>query len=269
MAQFRNSVLACCLLAGGVLVAPAEAQADPGAEAKVSTSRWVGLGSVIAWGFLQWDYGDRSLHARSEGWFGADTPEGGADKLGHFYTAYIMSRAFGGLYEHWGLEKPRASRDGFLTALLLTTAIEVGDGFSPYGASWEDMVMNAGGAWLGHALRQHPVWRERLDVRVEYRFNGDAGDISTDYESARYLVVLKGAGFEGLRATPLRWLELHAGYYARGFSDPLREDRRTVYVGLGLNFSEVMRHFRQDRAAKFFQFYQPPGTTLRAEHDLD
>ena len=30
-------------------------------------------------------------HTGKEGWFGHDTPEGGADKMGHLYSSYLMN----------------------------------------------------------------------------------------------------------------------------------------------------------------------------------
>jgi len=44
---------------------------------------YTNLGGVLAitvWGVANWDYGERSAHADSEGWFGANTKTGGADK---------------------------------------------------------------------------------------------------------------------------------------------------------------------------------------------
>ncbi len=40
----------------------------------------------------------------------------------------------------------------------------------------------------------------------------------TDYSGQRYLLALKLSGFERFSRTPLRLVELHAGYYARGFT---------------------------------------------------
>lgn len=263
----RLASVAICAVLALLLCRPAAADFEP--AQKLALSRWGGVGAVLGWGLLQWDYGKRDFHFADEGWFGRDTPEGGADKLGHLYSAYVLSRAFGSLYRDWGYDSARAAREAALTSLLLTGTIELGDGFSPYGTSWQDMTMNAVGAWAGYALMQNPAWRERLDLRVEYRFNSEAHDISTDYEHARYLVALKLDGFERLRATPLRWLELQAGYYARGYSDPAVPDRRTLYVGLGVNFSALARAAGFGRVATFLQFYQPPDSSLRAERELD
>lgn len=238
------------------------------AELKVLRSRQLAAGVILAWGLLQWDYGSRPLHFRSEGWFGQSTPEGGADKLGHLYTGYLLARGMASLYRDWGLAADRAAREAALTSVLVTTVMEVGDGFSPYGSSGEDLLMNLAGAWAGEALARSPAWRERLDLRVEYRFNTDTSDFTTDYEHARHLIALKLGGFDALRGTPLRWLEVQGGYYTRGYSDPLAPDRRTAYAGLGLNLPLLLRRAGQERTATFLQFYQPPGTTLRLEDRL-
>lgn len=244
-----------------------DASVPPDARAigKVHRSRALGAAAIVAWGFLQWDYGDRPFHVESEGWFGPRTPEGGADKLGHFYTAQVLSRVTAALYRDWGLDPERASREGALTSIVVTTVMEVGDGFSPYGVSGEDMAMNLAGAFAGEVLARRPDWRERVDIRVEYRFNADARDISTDYQHARFLVALKPAGFPALARGPLRWLELQAGYYVRGYGDPAAPDRRTPYVGLGLNLPRLARATGLGRVATFLQFYQPPGTAWRVE----
>lgn len=238
------------------------------AELKVLRSRQLAAGIILAWGLLQWDYGSRPVHFRSEGWFGQDTPEGGADKLGHLYTGYLLARGMAGLYRDWGLAADRAAREAALTSVLVTTVMEAGDGFSPYGISGEDLLMNLAGAWAGEALARSPAWRERLDLRVEYRFNTDTSDFTTDYEHARHLVALKLGGFDALRDTPLRWLEVQGGYYTRGYSDPLVPGRRTAYAGLGLNLPLLLRRAGQERTATFLQFYQPPGTTPRLENRL-
>lgn len=250
--------------------AAASSDASPNTSAlvtgrKVRHSRQFAVGALLAWGLLQWDYGQRSPHLARERWFQADTDEGGADKLGHFYTAQVLVRSMAWLYRRWGLEAESAAREAALTSVLVTAVIEVGDGFSPYGVSGEDMVMNLAGAWAGLALARSPEWQERVDLRVEYDFSDVGNDISTDYENARFLVALKPAGFAGLRDTPLRWLELQAGYFARGYDDPLVPDRRVPYVAVGLNLPLLLRGAGLPRVSAFLQFYQPPDSSWRLE----
>ena len=59
---------------------------------KVLLSNVVIGGAIVAWGFTQWEYGTEDLHSGSEGWFGKETSNGGSDKLGHFYTNYLITR---------------------------------------------------------------------------------------------------------------------------------------------------------------------------------
>jgi hypothetical protein len=54
---------------------------------------------VLGWGFTNWEYGSGGPRFQDEGWFGRDTDEGGADKLGHFYSTYLMSHLFAGQFE--------------------------------------------------------------------------------------------------------------------------------------------------------------------------
>jgi len=74
-----------------------------------------------------------------------------------------------------------------------------------------------------------------------------------------------------LRDSPLRYFELHLGYYTRGYDDynfSLTNDdrKRTVYVGLGLNVGKVIESVRETR---IFNYLQLPHTYLPLEHDLD
>ena len=73
----------------------AEEPAPPGLREGVRDPRvlWLNAGvgaAVLAYGALAWDYGSADLYARSEGWFSGRTRYGGADKLGHAYTAYAL-----------------------------------------------------------------------------------------------------------------------------------------------------------------------------------
>lgn len=266
MNTWRRQSLLALLLASLVFPLAAEEVSGGDPDGRIVLTRWAGVGAITAWGLLTWDYGKRPLHINAEGWFGADTKEGGADKLGHLYTSYLMTRSFTGLYQYWGAERKLAARSALTSSLLLTGFMELGDGFSPYGISHEDMIMNVAGGLIGYELATHEDWQRRIDLRVEYEPSG-ASDPLTDYEHARYLVAVKLNGFSALEHTPLKWLELQAGYYARGFGDPLQPDHRISYVGVSLNFSALLEHAGWNRTATVLQYYQLPGTSLRVEHE--
>jgi len=73
----------------------------------------LGVGAaVLGWGVANWDYDADGPRFQSEGWFDRETDEGGADKLGHFYSAYLFSHLFAGQYERWDFDKDQAIRWG-------------------------------------------------------------------------------------------------------------------------------------------------------------
>jgi hypothetical protein len=80
--------------------------------------------------------------------------------------------------------------------------------------------------------------------RASGRWMNPAFEPFGDYSGQKFFVVLKMAGFECFRDTPMRYLELHGGYSARGFSSEERragEDReRNLYVGIGINLQELL-----------------------------
>lgn len=227
-------------------------------------------GAVTAWGIAFWDYGDHSPYADSEQWFGRNTKQGGMDKLGHAYLSYVFTHGFASLYEHWGYEPEEAAGYGALSALGVQTFMELGDSISRYGLSYEDLIMNVVGTGFGYLSLRYPEISRKLDFRVEFTPAFNKADVFTDYEHQRYLFALKLDGFEALERSPLRYLELHLGYYARGYSDPppaLTE--RNVYIGVGINLSRIFREQGWTKTATVLRYVQPPYTSLRLSHDLN
>jgi len=269
-------------LAGVLLAAQVLSSAPAGAEdafahfrslpkeKKVLYTNLGVAGFIAAYGIANWDYGGRWPSQRSEGWFGRDTREGGVDKLGHLYGTYALSHALSSLYRSWGFQEDDAGLVGALSALGLQTFMELGDSFTSYGFAYEDVVMNAAGAAAGYLLWRHPTLRRKLDLRIEYRPAFDNADVFTDYEHQKYLLALRLDGFDAVPPGPLRYLELHLGYYARGYSDGAPEnDERNVYVGIGINLSRIAREHGLSRTSTILRYVQPPATYLSAERDLN
>lgn len=229
--------------------------------------------ALIAWGVAKWDYGQQSPKASSEGWFGRDDKEGGADKLGHLWSSYALSHLFASIYESWDYTEDEATTYGALSSLGFQTLTEVGDSFSGFGFSYEDMIMNVAGASAGYLLRAYPHVGEKIDIRIEYApsLNGNnSTDVFTDYEHQKFVVAVKGDGFEGLRGSIFEYLEFQTGYYTRGYDKFVRGGpetrRRTFYWGLGLNVGRAISHF-WDTA--LFDYFQVPGTYIPFEVKLD
>jgi hypothetical protein len=196
-------------------------------------------------GIREWGWGELSFHTYREGWFGKNTEYGGIDKLGHAWSAQALSD-----YLTWRLQMSGLSTfESASTAAALTSvaflAVEIGDGFSHYGASSEDFIASVAGAGFSFLRHTVPALAEKLDYRMEYipTGHGDALGLG-DYSGKKFLLALKLSGFETFKDTPLRYLEFHAGYYTRGNFDWERAvgipQSRTPYVGIGLNLAELL-----------------------------
>lgn len=224
---------------------------------------------ITAWGVVNWDYGARRPNSTSEGWFGRDTDSGGADKAGHFYSSYVMANALPSLYRDWGFSDAEASRRGLYSSLIINGVMEVGDSFSDYGFSWEDMVANGAGALAGYWLDRHPWWDERLTFRVEYLPRFDRSDIITDYENMKHLAALRLDTLFGQNQSLWRYLDVQAGYYTRGYEDALDVPRRYGYIGIGINLGSIAQRAGWRRTASFLRYWQPPDSSLQRRHTPD
>ncbi|MCI5159049.1 MAG: DUF2279 domain-containing protein, partial [Candidatus Electrothrix sp. AUS1_2] len=49
---------------------------------------------ITLYGFADWDYGSDGFHFANEGWFEKETKYGGADKMGHFWSTYVLADTF-------------------------------------------------------------------------------------------------------------------------------------------------------------------------------
>ena len=246
--------------------------------------------AITLTGIGNWDWGSSSFHFRQEGWFGEDTASLGMDKLGHAYSAFVLTEFFTDGMDGSQVDRSHAPYTAGLLTMGLMTYIEVFDGFSKeHGFSGEDMVVDAAGVLFSIARRKAPGLREKVDFRLLYtpdqatiasfkcfprphcdRDGRTARSPITDYSNQRYLLAFKLAGFKPLDRTPFRFLEVHAGYYGRGFTaeaaargDPLR---RRIFFGVGVNVGELLvprpRGWTAKAARSAFEYLQVPYTAV-------
>lgn len=227
-----------------------------------------GAGVVAAWGVAEWGYFSRQPRAKSEGWFGQNTKEGGADKLGHVFSTYATGQGISALLEHWCFTPEEAAWYGSLSSLAILGFMEVGDSFSDYGFSYEDFIANAIGSMASYYRYRYPELARKIDLRWEFGFDPGQTDILTDYENSKYLIALKLNGFDHFNKGLLKHVELHAGYYTRGYATASVSDERNLYMGIGLNLTDFFRRRDHRNVATFLNYYQPPGTYLSKERTL-
>ena len=254
----------CLIMLLGPLSGYCQLEEDSMAAQQRTRRAWlmnlVAVGGVTAWGVANWDYFSQKPRTTSERWFGHDTKEGGADKLGHLWSSYALSHGFAAMYQRIGYPARDANCYGPLSALAITGLMEVGDSFSSdYGFSAEDMVSNLAGVAIGWVLLEYPDWRDKIDLRWEYCpdiYDLEA-DIVTDYEHSKYLVAIKAVGFKQIKQPWLQALELHLGYYSRhydGYAEGRTDRRRRyLYAGLGVNVSYLLKPMWDSRLFNYLQ----------------
>lgn len=214
---------------------------------------------LLAYGAEHWGYDilHTKPHAQSEGWFEKDSKHGGADKFGHAYVGYLSSHLFSYAYEDWGYSHNESALYGAYSSFLFTTIMEIGDSFSGFGLSYEDMAANTLGAIFGYYTYRDEGLRELVDFRVEYKIRKDTydDDFSTDYENLKYIFALKASGFKSLKNRYLKYLEFYIGYGINGYEEaPYTRDRNLI-VGIGINLSKLFD-------TKIFNYYQVPDIYL-------
>ena len=199
----------------------------------------------------------RSFHFQDEGWFGKDTANLGVDKLTHALNSYLLTEALTARIER----KAGPARGAALTAAVLASGLmayselwdahKVSSGFSP-----QDVLFNTGGAALSVLRHTVPGLKEKLDFRLLLIPNRDIYTFKgkRHYEQQRFLLALKLAGFEAMEQSPARFIELHAGYRASGFTNEDRARgaplRRRIFVGVGINLKELFFRTPRSTAAR-------------------
>lgn len=237
-------------------------------EETVLISNMAGLTAITTWGILNWDYFKNKPIKKNEGWFSDDTDDGGLDKLGHFYFSYVLSHGLSAIYENKGYSARQGALLGSLSSFGMTTWMEIGDSFSDFGFSHEDLIMNLMGSLTGYFLYSYPDIAQKMDIRLEYRPDFNQTDFTTDYENQRFLLAIKFDGFEFAQKNYFKYLELHLGYYTKGFPDKKHRERN-IYMGIGINVSRLFKQVSMTKTSKLFNYIQLPYTYVKIDRDLN
>ncbi|OGA95691.1 MAG: hypothetical protein A3G27_14405 [Betaproteobacteria bacterium RIFCSPLOWO2_12_FULL_66_14] len=223
-----------------------------------------------------------------EGWFGQNTADGGADKLGHAMANYVGTRLLARGFEWAGNDGQTSLKYAAWSVLGTFTVVEVLDGFTTrWRFSKEDAAMNAIGVGVAVLMERQPALDRLIDLRLHYRPSSDPSisygfDPFGDYSGQTYLVVAKATGVPALREHPVwRYFELAVGYGTRGYHVGPGfpgERSRNVYYGVSLNLSELLSRTafrgaeRKSTTQRFFdlalEFVQVPGTAASVKHGL-
>jgi Predicted periplasmic lipoprotein (DUF2279) len=188
------------------------------------------------------------------------------DKMGHFYSAFQISRLSAGMYRWAHQDQRKAAFYGALTGLVLMTPIEILDGYSAsYGASSGDLMANFFGA--AFFLGQELLWKEeRIKVKFSYhptQYAGQRPDVLgsgslerliKDYNGQTYWLSVDLYSFLGKRNKWLKWVNPGFGMGAEAMVYA-RQDQNLENTGL--------RSYRQ-----FYFSLDPSLTHLKSKSKL-
>jgi len=224
-----------------------------------------------------------------EGGFGVSTYAGGADKLGHYYTNYLMNRGFAGILEWGGFSRPGSIISSTLLTTAFFTAIEFKDGYHfNYGFSAGDIMANLSGQGTALAMMLVPALDRAVSVKIMYFPSQDFfhalstdGPLNTpeDYSGQTYLLSYHAASLDLVnRKKSLRWLrylDVSLGYATRGFKpipSPPEPVRALMSIGFSFNFQSLFDDLllspgkEPSAGVQVVHFinevYQPPYTRL-------
>jgi hypothetical protein len=191
-----------------------------------------------------------AYHWAGEGFFGADTYAGGADKASHFVDYAIVTKELANLYGVMGFSR----RDSILMAAGVATVtglvFEIGDGTNVYGFSWEDFTMDVLGVGVAAVISALEL-DDLVGFRHGFLVPPPEHDVccavegpGRDYSNEIYTADLQIAGLArrlGLKVGPLRYLLLSLTYGTKGYPHGLPDLReRQVGIEIGLNLKVIL-----------------------------
>ena len=193
------------------------------------------VGGVMANSLVGYEK-NHSFEVRTEGYFGSNTSNGGADKASHLTDYFIVANLFTDVYRMLGYSENAAILWGFGIAVATGAANELSDGFTRHGFSWEDLVMDTTGAAIASVLSF---------THTEDLFGLRTSHVpGTFYDNDVYAADLKLSGVGqrlGINIGPLRWLLLSATYGTKGYrAFPPVEKQRLVGIEVGLNVQQIL-----------------------------
>jgi len=233
-----------------------------------------------------WEFEDLDFHFQGDGWFKGNTYAGGADKVSHFTISATVARELALLYDSYGKTRTQSLAMAFGITAFTGLVVEIGDGLSPYGFSWEDLTVDVLGSAMGVYLTRHGL-NDVFGVRVgkvpthEPVSDDDKRYLGSHYGQEIYSGDFKLAGLARrwkFEPSIARYLMFSVTYQSKGydFVPPLPDRQRLVGFELGLNFPEILAAVGVPETTwwglilyKAFNFFRIPFTSFGWRYDLN
>jgi uncharacterized protein YfiM (DUF2279 family) len=200
-------------------------------------------------------YGWEPFHTYDERWFGRTTYAGGADKASHFTVTSGLSRALYETYVAQGHSEDQSFTLSLATAFMTGAFVEIMDGFSLYGFSFQDLTADALGATAGALIQRHHLGDLiglRLgpaDTEIPAWAIGSSSTeetVGASYSNEIYAADLKLGGLvTRLHGDPgfSRFFLTSFVFFTKGYGydPPLPSRYQEIGVEVGLNFPEILK----------------------------
>ncbi len=240
-----------------------------------------GLGAPLQYGWVD-------FHTTNEGFFSRDTYAGGADKASHFVISSGAARALYDVYTRYQGHSP----DESFTLALATTfmgglAVELLDGASVYGFSFQDLTADALGSTAG-ALIQRNHLQDLLGLRLgmadtdipAWAVGSSEATLGRSYSDEIYLADLKLGGLiTRMHGNPgiARFFLTSFTFFTKGFgyAPPLPSRYQEIGFELGLNIPEILKAVGVKESTwwgagllAIFNFFRVPFTQVGVYYNL-
>jgi hypothetical protein len=235
------------------------------AAALIVGGTWFAVGT---WAYFAWFYDTPRTNDpiyTLEG-FGRNTYAGGADKLGHTWASYTLTRLTTKALVYGGWKRWPSSLVAAGVKLAFSTFSEWEDSYV-YQFEFGDIIANVTGAVLGVAMENLPWLDKWVDFRLEYFPSSDFRDMATldfaqDYSGQSYMVALHG----------IPYTDVVVGFQARNYKpmpiDPTAQREQSLFIGVAVDFQYILRKVFCDTPGRragetAFDLLSVPYTTLR------
>lgn len=251
----------------------------------LTTSGALVIGTFYAASGL-WEFEHLDFHFKGDGWFGPNTYAGGADKVSHFTLSATISRELALLYDMYGKTQAQSIAMAFGITAFTGFMVEIGDGLSPYGFSWQDLTVDVLGSATGVFLTRHGL-NDVFGLRAgkvpthEPVSDEDQRYLGSHYGQEIYSGDFKIAGLARrwkFEPSVARFLMFSVTYQTKGydFVPQLPDRQRLVGFELGLNFPEILAAVGVPETKwwglmlyKVFNFFRIPFTSFGWRYDLN
>lgn len=244
-------------------------------------------GLTFAYAFSSWGWAKRDYWKWShEGFFEHNTHYGGFDKIGHLFTHYSAMRLSCSVFNYTEKGSNLRFLYGAVLTLLMGLSIEIGDAYSGYGFAYHDIIFDSAGILIGGLLEAFPRVDAFISLSLEYWpsafFRKHPNKILLMPDDFGGMVVMANIKLAGFREVGIdipnfmRYIMIDVGYGVKGYTsydrraawDNYQYPRKSqnLYVGISINFVEVIKDFFKDQQSlacratqQVFKYYHIPA----------